>query len=271
MNDLRISTYAARGAMAPHSHENSSFTVVLSGSYQENIRGRSLEHKPGSMLFYPAGETHAQSFGPAGSRKLIFRPSAPCLEFLKEVRVPLAQAPFLAAASVRELARRVTLELQASDDFSSIVIEGTLLELVATFGRTYKVSSQREAIPGWLRECRAFLEEQPGTGVTHASLAILAGKHPVHLARAFRRAYGETIGDYQRRLRLDKAATLLREGRMPLSEVALECGFANQAHFSRSFKVAFATTPAHYRADRISQPGVWTRQRVLNRTFAVSE
>lgn len=247
MDDLRVRTYAAGGMMAAHSHEDSSFTVVLNGSYRENIRGRNLEHKPGAMLFYPAGEIHAQSFGPTGSRKLIFRPSATCLEFLEDGRVPLAQAPFLAAASVRELARRVALELQTSDFFSSMVIEGALLELVATFGREYEGGSKREAIPRWLKQCRALLEEQPGSVVTHGSLASLAGKHPVHLARAFRKAYGETIGDCQRRLRLEKAESLLRRGRMPLSEVALECGFANQAHFSRSFKAAFGITPVQYR------------------------
>ena len=91
---------------------------------RENIRGRNLEHEPGAMLFYTSGETHAQWFGPAGSRKLIFNPIPACLDFLKEGKVPLAQAPFLAAASVRELAQRVVHQLQTSDFFSPMVIDG---------------------------------------------------------------------------------------------------------------------------------------------------
>ncbi len=236
--------------MAPHSHKECSFTIVLEGSYRENIRGREVEHKPGAMLFYPAGETHSQSFGPIDSRKLIFRPDDTWLEFLKDQKVPLAQAPFLRTASVTELARRVVRELQASDSFSAMVMEGTLLELVGAFGRKCETGSQHEAIPGWLRQCRDLLEQQSGAAATHELLAGHVHKHPVHVAKAFRKAYGETIGDCQRRLRLEKARQQLCKGRTRLAEVALECGFANQAHFSRSFKAAFGTTPARYRADR---------------------
>ena len=86
--------------------------------------------------------------------------------------------------------------------------------------------------------------------MTHQALAAHVHKHPVHVAKAFRKAYGETIGDCQRRFRLEKARHLLCKGGMPLAEVALECGFANQAHFSRTFKAAFGSTPTRYRAER---------------------
>ena len=66
MYDLRLGTYTPGGTMAPHTHEESSFTIVLKGSYQERILGRSIEHRPGSMLFYPAGEQHSQQFGRHG-------------------------------------------------------------------------------------------------------------------------------------------------------------------------------------------------------------
>ncbi len=70
--------------------------------------------------------------------------------------------------------------------------------------------------------------------------------------KAFRKIYGETIGECQRRLRLNKAESLLRKRDISLVNVALECGFANQAHLSRSFKCAFGSTLARYRADQKS-------------------
>ena len=236
--------------MAPHSHEECSFTIVLDGAYRENICGRDMEHRSGAMLFYPAGELHSQSFGPTGSRKLIFRPDVPCLEFLEGMKIPLAQAPSLSDAPVRGLARRVVRELLGPDSFSEMVMEGTLLELVGIFGRTCETSSRYESIPSWLKECRALLEQQSGNGMTHEVLAAHVQKHPVHVAKAFRKAYGETIGDCQRRLRLEKAESLLRKVGMPLAELALECGFASQGHFSRSFKAAFGMTPTYYRNKR---------------------
>ena len=251
MHDLRLRTYAAGGAMAPHSHEESSFTVVLEGSYRESVRGRDLEHGPGAMLFYPAGETHSQAFGPTGSLKLIFQPSTFCLDLLHDGKVPLGEAPFLQHRSVKQLASRAARELRSSDTFSRMIVEGTLLELVAVFGRRHS-TKQREgsAIPGWLKQCRELLEQQPGVAVTHESLAAGVKKHPVHLAKAFRKAYGETIGDCQRRLRLQKAKLLLLKPEIPLAEVALECGFADQAHFCRTFKAAFGTTPRGFQAFR---------------------
>ena len=147
VHDLRSRRYLAGGSMAPHCHQESSFTVVLDGSYREHIRGRDQEHKPGAMLFYPAGETHSQSFGPAGSRKLIFHPSLACLSFLNDAKVPLSQAPFLRTAAVRELARRVDRELQVSDSFSAMVMDGALLELVGVFGRECEAGGHDGVIP----------------------------------------------------------------------------------------------------------------------------
>ena len=250
MYALRLRSYTPGGTMAPHAHEESSFTIVLSGSYQERILGRSVEHRPGSMLFYPAGEKHSQRFGDHGSHKLIFRPSLSCLELLADEKVLLPQAPHVGSASIRRLATRVVKETRTADSFSRMVIEGSVLELVATFGRMYGVGNPREAIPRWLKECREMLESHPELGVTHEALAFRVGKHPVHLAKAFRKAYGETIGECQRRLRLSKAESLLRRRNVSLADIALECGFSNQAHFSRSFKCAFGTTPSVYRAER---------------------
>lgn len=247
MQDLRLGAYAAGGTMAPHAHEQSSFTVVLHGSYHERICGRSVEHRPGSMLFYPAGETHSQQFGPDGSRKLIFRPNSSCLDLLAEGKVPLEHAPHVRSTQIRQLANRAAREMRDGDSFSPMVIEGSMLEMVAAFGRMCEMESQGAILPNWLKQCREMLEAQPGVAASHEALALQVNKHPVHLAKAFRSAYGETIGDCQRRLRLSKAESLLQTRKMSLLDISMECGYSNQAHFTRSFKCAFGTTPGRYR------------------------
>jgi AraC family transcriptional regulator len=151
---------------------------------------------------------------------------------------------------IRELANRVAKEMRDGDSFSPMVIEGSILELIATFGRMYEAGNRRDAIPDWLKQCREMLEFQPGVGATHEELALHFKKHPVHVAKAFRKAYGETIGECQRRVRLSKAESLLRKRNMALADIALQCGFSSQSHFSRCFKCAFGTTPSRYRAER---------------------
>ena len=234
--------------MKPHQHENDHVTVVLMGSYHEKIRDRSSEHRSGCMLFYPAGEVHSQQFGQAGSSAFIFRPKLGWIELLTSEAVPLREAPFISSGMNGRLAKRLLLEMQRRDAFSPLIVEGILLELLAAFSRAYR--EKRPIVPSlWIKECREMLEANGGSALTHQELAGSVGRHPVHVARAFRQVYGETIGEFQRRRRLDRAATLLRKNRSSMTDIALECGFANQAHFTRSFRAAFGVTPSRYRVD----------------------
>ena len=78
-------------------------------------------------------------------------------------------------------------------------------------------------------------------------LARDAGVHPVHLARAFRKFEKRSPGEYQQRLQLRAACELLRDPEWPLAEIAAECGFADQSHFTRMFRRMAATTPLRFR------------------------
>jgi AraC family transcriptional regulator len=85
---------------------------------------------------------------------------------------------------------------------------------------------------------------------TAASLGALAARldvHRVHLARAFRDHYGETVGDQLRRVRLLRAVRLLRESEAPLSRVAADAGFADQSHMTRALRSALGVTPGQAR------------------------
>lgn len=57
---------------------------------------------------------------------------------------------------------------------------------------------------------------------------------------------GETPGEFIRRIRLNKAADLIKKKFGNLSEIALEVGFNNPAYFSESFKKQFGVSPSHY-------------------------
>ena len=78
------------------------------------------------------------------------------------------------------------------------------------------------------------------------ALAQVAGVHPTHLLRTFRRYHGATIASYVRGRRLQQARTQVATTDRPLSMIALDTGFADQAHFTRVFKQAFGETPGQY-------------------------
>jgi AraC family transcriptional regulator len=85
------------------------------------------------------------------------------------------------------------------------------------------------------------------------SLALLAqqiGFSPYHFARLFRRTTGESPHQFVMRQRVEHAQRLLMQRDAPLAAVALACGFANQSHFTQSFKRQIGLTPRAYRQAR---------------------
>lgn len=80
------------------------------------------------------------------------------------------------------------------------------------------------------------------------------------LERLFRQALGIGPGAAYARLRLQHADWLLRTSGRSITEVALECGFADCAHFSRSYKASFGRPPSAARPRRPARVALAGRQ-----------
>ncbi|MDH3228558.1 MAG: GlxA family transcriptional regulator [Alphaproteobacteria bacterium] len=80
-----------------------------------------------------------------------------------------------------------------------------------------------------------------------AELAAIAGVSERQLERLFRRGLGCTPTGYYLGLRLRRARILLGQTRLPVREVALACGFASPAHFSRAYSARFGSPPREER------------------------
>ncbi len=81
-------------------------------------------------------------------------------------------------------------------------------------------------------------------------LADVANFSPCHFHRVFRALTGEGVAEHVRRLRLERAATRLRNTSRSILEIALEAGYQAHESFTRAFEAAFHTSPSHYRAER---------------------
>jgi AraC-like DNA-binding protein len=79
------------------------------------------------------------------------------------------------------------------------------------------------------------------------------GCSPFYLSRTFSNQTGQTITQYLRRLRMDKAAELLRAGEMNVTEVAMEVGYASPSHFSQTFHETFGCCPGLYPINTIGR------------------
>jgi AraC family transcriptional regulator len=65
--------------------------------------------------------------------------------------------------------------------------------------------------------------------------------------RIFKASFGCTPYQYVKRMRVARAQTLMMKSRDPLSQIAAECGFADQSHFSRCFLKVVGEPPATWR------------------------
>ena len=85
------------------------------------------------------------------------------------------------------------------------------------------------------------------------SLARLANFSPFHFHRLFTAWFGETLGEYVRRRRLEVAAQrLIAQPRLATLQVALSVGFGSTEAFARAFKNRFGTTPTAWRQLQVS-------------------
>lgn len=76
------------------------------------------------------------------------------------------------------------------------------------------------------------------------ALAKVANLSPFHFHRVFQAIVGETPADFIKRLRLEKALTLMATQKSrTLTEIALSCGFTSSSDFSRSFRQRYGAAP----------------------------
>ncbi len=80
-----------------------------------------------------------------------------------------------------------------------------------------------------------------------AEVSRAAGLSPFHFHRVFQAMVGETLADFIKRLRLEKALVTMAHGpRRSLTDVALDCGFSSSSDFSRSFRQRYGVAPSRF-------------------------
>lgn len=90
-----------------------------------------------------------------------------------------------------------------------------------------------------------------------SELSQIANFSPFHFHRIFSAMTGETLFQFIQRIRLEKAAFLLvTDRRAEITQIALECGFSNQASFAKAFKAYFGITASGYRREGIRQKSI---------------
>lgn len=161
---------------------------------------------------------------------------------------------FLARDPVIErLAQSLVTEIATKAHPAQVLLVDALsAALAAHLLRSYNafepVESPPEGSLGKLEVARLteFIEDNLDRPICLEDLAVLVNVSRFHFSRLFKRTIGVTAISYVEQCRIRRAKSLILETGLPLAEIALATGFADQSHFTRRFQRHVGCTPAAY-------------------------
>jgi AraC-like DNA-binding protein len=133
----------------------------------------------------------------------------------------------------------------------SLWYQSKALELMAHFLFTPKdpeffCMRQKRVARDRVERTKELLARDLANPPTLEMLGREVGCSPFYLSRSFSRVVGLTIPQYLRKLRMERAAELLRSGRYNVTEAATEVGYASLSHFSKAFCETIGCCPVLY-------------------------
>ena len=207
--------YAGGSMLGTHRHRRAYVSVLVEGAYTELRDGMPRYCTTGTVIVHPPGEVHADYFVAPGR----------CINFDVHDDRADTHAALLRAA-------------RATHPGAEQAIRTALPGLVDKLPQ----SAAPEWLPIVLRDFR-WVQAGPLQGA-----ADLAGTHPTHFARTFRKYVGMTPGRYRRRERVRAASQLLLGSPVSLSDIAFACGFADQSHLTNVFRETAGISPKRFRS-----------------------
>ena len=245
--------------------------VTLEGKLRTRWRrdGRVEEGNavPGTVWMCPSGvrADAIHLYGEVRDSIHLFFPERSLSETaLKEIdvdpdRISLHYGGWFHDALIEQIARQVHAELLNPMPAGNMLVETLASALGVHLLRHHStlhsasvsLPTVRGALdPRRLRRVKDFIESHLDGALSIEALASEACLSPFHFSRAFKMATGTTPHGYLTNRRIERAKTLIVQGRVPLTEIAYRCGFSSQAYFTTWFKHAVGTTPGAWRESR---------------------
>jgi AraC family transcriptional regulator len=139
--------------------------------------------------------------------------------------------------------------------------QGTLLEAATLLRQQIDpagaggVPDERGCMLAWqVRKVRDYIDSHIAEPVFVADLCALFERSEAHFSRSFKRTFGESPHSFVVRRRVEFAAQYMLTTDASLSDIALRCGFSDQAHLCKHFRQAAGQTPAAWRRAHRAHP-----------------
>ncbi len=215
-----------------------------------------VSRKVGDILFVPAGcEWRGWEEGASNAAYLSIS-IEPCL--VEKLCTALSGGPLNAFSPdlgfedpvIMGAARGIASEIDERNPVSTMLTESYIATIFAQLLR-----KQRYVAPGKkggltsrdLTRVVELMDDDLSADLTLAQLAGHIGFSVPHFCRAFRQSVGHPPHTFIVRRRIAQAQSQLRETDLPITDIALACGFSSSSHFSNTFKRIVGKTPLDYR------------------------
>ncbi len=212
--------------------------------------------EPGQIIVCPANRLYSATLRHRGSHLVAFIEP----EFLAGAmdngvaaeRLPLRWEHGIDSPPLRELLlllhAEVTRQGNSDGHYATAIARLIALHLVKHHSSPMIASNKRGGLsPTKLRKVATLVEQRMGSEMSLEELATAAGLSVFHFARVFRQSTGMSPFQYVLKRRIERARELLLEPHARIGDIALECGFCDQAHLTRHFKRITGSTPAAFK------------------------
>lgn len=224
--------------VAEHAHDWPMLSLFVLGAYSNLTEvGERYVSGPSAVL-YRASARHANTASTDGFEQIEIEFDPAWLRFSGLPRIPVTH---LAGGCIGAAARAMIHSCGKAMDEEQFAtaLRGFLKLAVEQSPRTY---------PIWVDQVIRRLRQNTALRVN--DLARQVDRHPSWLGAAYRQAVGEGILETATRLRVERAARLLRETDLACCDIAKDAGFCDQSHMHRSFRRVLDRLPSAVRDEK---------------------
>jgi AraC family transcriptional regulator len=165
----------------------------------------------------------------------------------------VAPAPWLTTDLVVDGLHRPLIDALGKGSTANRLFHDHLLNALgahfaSTYGGMEPYRLDRGGLAPWQeRRAKELLAANLAGEISLGQIALECGLSVTYFSRAFKRSIGVTPHGWLQNRRIERASLLLRDRGLPLADIALLCGFADQSHFTRTFARLVGTSPGAWR------------------------
>ena len=215
-----------KGNSKLHSHNNICICAVKQGEILCYHDGDEISLSPGKIIIFNVNQPHKHKMHNDVQKYYILHINS------DEIMLP-----------------KIVEDISIYEDFINFceeALKNNKNDFVEKFIQKYKTDKKSKETNVNLEIIKNFIDENLDTSLSLKEISKKVNLNQSYLSRIFKKQYGLSPRNYLLNTRINKSKKLLEQG-LDISQIALELGFCDQAHFYKAFKNSFAITPNQYK------------------------